>query len=392
MLSCRLSFTWALACTAVLGLGAPCLHAKDPVRADHGMVVAQEPIAADVGLDVLKAGGNAVDAAVAVGFALAVTHPVAGNLGGGGFMLVRMADGKTDFLDFRESAPGKASRDMYLDKDGNATKDSIFGWRSSGVPGSVAGLEFAHKKFGTRPWSDLVDPAVKLAAGGITLSAPVASSLAGQRNPLWQDPESKRIFLRDGTPYRAGEVLKQPELGQTLARIAKLGSADFYRGETSKRLANEMASHGGLVTAEDLANYKVVERSPLVGKYRGYNVITAPPPSAGGIGLLQMMGMLEGTGYASDGPDSTKAVHFETETMRRYYADRSAYLGDPDFYNVPLRQLLQPAYLEARRKTIDPAKATPSAAVEPGLPRSVEARIDWHESEQTTHYNVVDKS
>src|SRR4051795_5420670 len=191
MLSCRASFSWALACVAALGLNEPSLRAKDPVTADHGMVVAQEATAADVGLNVLKAGGNAIDAAVAVGFALAVTHPVAGNLGGGGFMLVRMVDGRTDFLDFRESAPGKASRDMYLDRDGNATKDSIFGWRSSGIPGSVAGLEFAHKKFGTKQWSDLVDPAIKLAADGITLSAPVAASIAGQRNPLWQDPESK---------------------------------------------------------------------------------------------------------------------------------------------------------------------------------------------------------
>src|SRR4051795_12348693 len=191
MLSRRLSFFPGLVCVAVLGSSGLSLRAKEPVTAEHGMVVAQEPIAADVGLRVLKGGGNAVDAAVAVGFALAVTHPVAGNLGGGGFMLVRMADGKTDFLDFRECGPGKASRDMYLDKDGNATKDSIFGWRSSGVPGSVAGLEFAHKKFGTKRWSDLLHPAIKLAADGITLSAPVAASIAGQRNPLWQDPESK---------------------------------------------------------------------------------------------------------------------------------------------------------------------------------------------------------
>ena len=387
----RLLWPRALVCFAVLGSVEPSLHAKEPVRAEHGMVVAQEPLAADVGLSVLKAGGNAVDAAVAVGFALAVTHPVAGNLGGGGFMLVRMADGKTDFLDFRECAPAKASRDMYLDKDGNATKDSIFGWRSSGVPGSVAGLEFAEKKFGTKRWSDLLEPAVKLATDGFALTAPVASSLSGQHNPLWEDPESKRIFLRDGRPYIAGEVLKQPELGQTLARIAKSGSADFYRGETAKKLASEMTSHGGLITAEDLANYKVVERAPLTGTYHGYGVITSPPPSAGGVGLLQMMGILDGTGYASDGPDSTKAVHFEAEAMRRYYADRSAYLGDPDFYNVPVRQLLQSAYFELRRKTIDPARATPSSSVEPGLPRSVEARIEWHESEQTTHYNVVDK-
>src|SRR3954452_14164308 len=301
MLSRRLPLSSALVCFAVLRSSEVPLRAKEPVKAEHGMVVAQEPIAADTGLAVLKAGGNAVDAAVAVGFALAVTHPVAGNLGGGGFMLVRMADGRTDFLDFRESAPGKASRDMYLDRDGNATKDSIFGWRSSGVPGSVAGLEFAHRKFGSKPWSALVEPAAKLATDGMTLTAPVAASIAGEHNPLWQDPESKRIFLRGGTPYKAGDILKQPELGQTLSRIAKSGSADFYRGETAKRLASEMASHGGLITAEDLANYKVAERTPLTGIYRGYNVITAPPPSAGGIGLLQIMGMLDGTGYASDG-------------------------------------------------------------------------------------------
>src|SRR5947209_299894 len=254
MLSLRQFWPRALVCFAVLGSVEPSLHAKEPVTAEHGMVVAQEPIAADVGLRVLKGGGNAVDAAVAVGCALARTHPAAGNLGGGGFMLVRMADGKTDFLDCRECAPGKASRDMYLDKDGNATKDSIFGWRSSGVPGSVAGLEFAHKKFGTKRWSELVEPAVKLATDGLTLTAPVAASLAGQRNALWQDPESKRIFLHDGAPYKGGDVLKQPELGKTLERISKLGSADFYRGQTAKKLVSEMASHGGLITAEDLAN------------------------------------------------------------------------------------------------------------------------------------------
>src|SRR3954454_7440137 len=216
LLSCRPSLARALVSLAVLGSSQPFLLAKEPVRAEHGMVVAQESLAADAGLNVLKSGGNAVDAAVAVGFALAVTHPVAGNIGGGGFMLVRMADGKTDFLDFRECAPAKASRDMYLDKDGNATKDSIFGWRSSGVPGTVAGLEFAHRKFGTKPWSELVEPAAKLASDGMTLTAPVAASLAGERNPLWQDPESKRIFLHEGTPFKAGDILKQPELGQTL--------------------------------------------------------------------------------------------------------------------------------------------------------------------------------
>lgn len=366
------------------------LPAKEPVRATHGMVVAQEPLAADVGLTVLKNGGNAVDAAVAVGFALAVTHPVAGNIGGGGFMLVRLANGTTDFLDFRECAPAKASRDMYLGSDGNPTRESIYGWKSAGVPGTVAGLELAHKKFGSQDWKSLVAPAAGLAKDGFTLTEPVAASLRSENNPLRQDPESKRVFLRDGNPYKAGEVLKQPELALTLDRIGKQGAKGFYGGETAKKLAAEMAAHGGFITESDLQSYKVVERSPLTGAYHGYNVITAPPPSAGGVGLLQMMGMLAGTKYESDGPDSPKAVHFVAETMRRFYADRSEYLGDPDFYNVPVRQLLDPAYLTWRRGTIDPERATPSELIGPGLPKHLQARVSWHESEETTHYNVVD--
>jgi gamma-glutamyltranspeptidase / glutathione hydrolase len=367
-----------------------CLLGKEPVRATHDMVVAQEPLAADVGLAVLKSGGNAVDAAVAVGFALAVTHPVAGNIGGGGFMLVRLADGRTDFLDFRECAPAKATRDMYLGPDGNPTRESIYGWKSAGVPGTVAGLELAHQKFGSKAWKSLVTPSVTLAKDGFTLTEPVAASLRSESNPLRQDAESKRVFLRDGNPYKAGEVLKQPELASTLDRIAAQGAKGFYTGETAQKLAAEMAAHGGLVTESDLRDYKTVERTPLAGTYHGYNVITAPPPSAGGVGLLQMMGILAGTGYESDGPDSPKAVHFEAEAMRRFYADRSEYLGDPNFYNVPVKQLLDPAYLAWRRGTIDAEKATPSELIGPGLPKHMQARMSWHESEETTHYNVVD--
>lgn len=365
--------------------------AKEPVRASHGIVVAQEPIAADVGLRVLQHGGNAVDAAVAVGFALAVTHPVAGNLGGGGFLLIRLHDGRTTFLDFRECAPAAATRDMYIGPDGNATRDSIYGWKSAGVPGTVAGFADAHQKFGSKPWKDLVSPASRLAANGITLTEPVAASLRDEKNPLHQDSESQRVFLRNGKPYEAGEVLKQPELAGTLDRIAAGGRDGFYGGETARVLAAAMATHGGLVTEADLRDYKVAERAPLQGDYHGFHVITSPPPSAGGIGLLQMMGMLDGTGYASDGPDSAKAVHFETEAMRRFYADRSEYLGDPGFYNVPVLDLLKPAYLAWRRGTIDPLHATPSESVAPGLPKNVEARLrQWHESDQTTHFNVVD--
>jgi gamma-glutamyltranspeptidase / glutathione hydrolase len=370
---------------------AVALTAKEPVRATHGMVVAQEPIAADVGLSVLKSGGNAVDAAIAVGFALAVTHPFAGNLGGGGFMLVRLADGTTTFFDFRECAPGKASREMYLGPDGNPTRDSIVGWRSPGVPGSVAGFEAAYKKFGSKPWAALLDPAVKLASDGFIVSPHFAASLAAPKNNLQLDPESRRIFLRDGNNFRPGETFKQADLAATLQRIAKDGAKDFYQGETARRLADDMAQHGGLITLDDLKNYKVIERSPLTGDYKGFHIITAPPPSAGGIGLLQMMGMLEHTTYTTDGPDSAKAVHYEAEAMRRFYADRSQYMGDPDFYTVPVKMLLDPKYLAWRASTINPDHATPSDAIGPGLPRAMNAALFSREGTETTHYNVVDE-
>lgn len=377
-------------CLLAAVITAPPLAAKEPVRAKHGMVVAQEPLAADVGLAVLKSGGNAIDAAVAVGFALAVTHPMAGNIGGGGFMLVRLADGRSAFLDFRERAPGKATRDMYIGPDGNATKDSIFGWRSSGIPGSVAGFEAAHKSFGTKPWAELVLPAVELARNGFVVSHSFSDSLRGANEMLAADPESKHIFLRDGNLYQPGETFKQPELADTLQLIADQGAKGFYRGETASRLASAMGSHGGLVTSEDLAGYKVVSRTPLTGKYRGFGIITAPPPSAGGVGLLQILGMLTGTNYDSNGPDSVKAVHYEAEAMRRFYADRSEYLGDPDYYVVPVNPLLDPSYIARRRSTIDSDRATPSDLVEPGLPKTLNAGVSWRESKQTTHYNVVD--
>jgi gamma-glutamyltranspeptidase / glutathione hydrolase len=386
----RLS-VYALVCLLPAETLSPSLLAKEPVRAAHGMVVAQEPIAADAGLAVLKEGGNAVDAAVAVGFALAVTHPMAGNLGGGGFMLVRLANGKTTFFDFREAAPGKANRDMYLGPDGNATKDSIFGWRSSGVPGSVAGFEAAHKKFGSKPWKELLAPSVKLAREGFTVSQTLAESLTSRQNPIAADPESIRIFLRDHNPYKAGETLKQTDLAGTLERISQNGARGFYEGETAKRLEAAMAKNGGLITAEDLKNYKAIEREPLEGNYKEFHIVTAPPPSAGGVGLLQMLGMLTGTHYDSDGADSPKAVHYEAEAMRRFYADRSEYLGDPGFYNVPVRSLLNTAYIEWRRKSIDPEHATPSVAIEPGLPKAQSAHVSaWIEGNDTTHYNVVD--
>jgi gamma-glutamyltranspeptidase/glutathione hydrolase len=376
-----------IVCLLVAGL----VPAKEPVSAKHGMVVAQEPLAADVGVAVLKAGGNAVDAAVAVGFALAVTHPSAGNLGGGGFMLIRLANGKTTFLDFREEAPKKATRDMYIGPDGNATKESIFGWRSSGVPGSVSGFALAHKEFGSKPWGELVAPAVKLASDGFAVSHALQASLESSAKNLATDPESTRIYLNGGHPFKAGDTFKQPELAATLERIQKQGAKGFYEGETAKLLNAAMASHGGLITAEDLKAYKTEQRTPLEGDYQGYHIITAPPPSAGGVGILQMMGVLAGTNYESDGPDSPKATHYEAEAMRRFYADRSEYLGDPNFYNVPVKSLLDPKYLAWRRGTIDPLHATPSESVAPGLAHAAEAHLFLaHESEETTHFNVVD--
>ncbi|HLH02633.1 MAG TPA: gamma-glutamyltransferase [Bryobacteraceae bacterium] len=380
----------AAVCALCLATGALPGSAKEPVRAQHGMVVAQEPLAADVGLAVLKNGGNAIDAAVAVGFALAVTHPSAGNIGGGGFLLVRLANGQTAFFDFREEAPAKATRDMYIGPDGKATEDSIYGWRSSGVPGSVAGFDLAAKKFGSRPWRQLLEPAIQLARDGFPVSKTLAESLQEEKH-LATDPESKRIFLHNGSYFHPGDTLKQPELAATLERIARDRSNGFYEGETARRLAEAMKAHGGLITENDLKNYRVKERAPLTGTYEGYDILTAPPPSAGGVGLLQIVGILAGTHYQTDGPDSPKAVHWEAEAMRRFYADRSEYLGDPDYYNVPLKMLLDPGYLARRRASIDPDHATPSDLVEPGLPKAMAAHIDIRESTETTHFNVVDQ-
>ena len=360
----------------------------EPVKAKHAMVVTLEPLAAGVGVKVLKEGGNAVDAAVAVGFALAVTHPYAGNIGGGGFMLVRMANGRTEFIDFREEAPLAATHDMYLDKDGNPTRESLVGWRSSGVPGSVAGFDYALKKFGTKPWARLLAPAVTLARDGFVVDDYFANQLRTKH--LSEDPESKRIFQRNGDYYNAGDTIRQPELATTLQRIATYGAKEFYEGETARKFAEAMKANQGLITLDDLKAYKAIGRKPIEGTYKGFRIISSPPPSAGGIGLLQMMGILEGTHYDSDGPDSAKAVHYEAEAMRRFYADRSEYLGDPSFYNVPVAALLDPAYIAKRRASIDPNQETPSDAVEPGLPRSENASLHWHESNQTTHYDIVD--
>jgi gamma-glutamyltranspeptidase/glutathione hydrolase len=371
---------WVVLVCALL----PGLAAREPVRARKAMVVAQEPLAVEVGVEVLKRGGNAVDAAIAVAFALAVTHPSAGNLGGGGFLLVRFADGRSTFLDFRERAPTAASRNMYLDDGGKLTDRSRIGWQAAGVPGTVAGLEYAHQKYGRRPWADLVAPAARLAREGVVLSYAEATSTCRAQNLLGRFEESRRIFLKGGPCFEPGETLVQPELAETLERIRSEGAKDFYHGATARILAEESARGGGLITLEDLAGYQVVERAPLQGRYRGYEILTAPPPSSGGIGMLQMMGMLEGTGYEKAGAGSAAAIHFVAEVMRRAYADRAQYLGDPDFVRIPLKGLLDPAYLASRRATIDPRKVTPSDAVGHGMPPG-------EESAETTHLSVIDE-
>jgi len=357
------------------------LFAHQPEFARHAMVVTQEPLAADVGLRVLQSGGNAIDAAVAVAFALAVTYPFAGNIGGGGFMLARMADGRATFIDFREKAPLASTRNMYLDSKGNVTADTLVGWRAAGVPGTVRGMELAHQKYGRKPWAELVDPALKLATEGFSVSYTLDASLhsAGEMKLLSQFPDSKRIFL--GAHY--GDTLVQAELAATLKRVRDRGASDFYEGETAQKLAAAMASNGGLITLADLKAYQAVEQEPLRGRYHGDEIITSPPPSAGGVGLLQMLGMLEGSGYQKTGAGSAASIHYVAEVMRRFYADRSEYFGDPDFYKVPVRKLLDPHYIMTRRSSIDALHATPSSQLRPG-------ELGGHEGTETTHFNIVD--
>jgi gamma-glutamyltranspeptidase/glutathione hydrolase len=357
--------------------------AAHPVRAKHGMVVTVEPHATEVGVKVLESGGNAVDAAVAVGFALAVTHPGAGNLGGGGFMLLRMADGRTTFIDFRERAPLAATRDMYVDASGKATRESMIGYRASGVPGTVRGMEYAWQKFGSKNWNELVAPAAELASKGYAITDAEATSMQSAARGLSAYPDSNRIFLRGGKYYEMDETFVQADLGRVLDRIARQGAKDFYEGETATILANDQKEHGGLITLEDLKQYKAIERKPLTGQYRGYDIVTAPPPSSGGVGILQMLGVLEGTDFAKAGAGSAKAVHYMTEAMRRFFADRSQNLGDPDFVKVPIVAMLNPDYILRIRAAIDPEKATPSSQVKGTV-------FTGHESEQTTHYTVAD--
>lgn len=368
------------ACLIPLGAGAQ----NEPARFRQSAVVSDSKLASDVGAAVMVKGGNAVDAAIATAFALAVTHPAAGNLGGGGFMLVRMADGRTISIDYRERAPAAASKNMYLDAAGKVLPEaSTVGYKAAGVPGTVAGMAEAHRRFGKLPWRDLVEPAVKLARNGFPLSWDLAQELR-QMNRLFQRfPESYRIFNRSGRYYEWGETFRQPELASTLERIRDQGEKGFYAGETAKRLAADMAENGGLITAKDLADYRVSVREPLRGAYREYEILTMPPPSSGGIALLQMLGILEGFDLKRLGFASSATYHRMIEAMKRAFADRAVHLGDPDFVKVPTAQLLEKTYVSRLRASIDPEKATPAGEVKAGA-------IGTHEGDHTTHYSVVD--
>ncbi len=369
---------------AVSQVSSPDAASHAPVRAAHGMVGSAEEHASQAGIDVLKRGGNAIDAAVAVGFALAVTHPQAGNIGGGGFMVIRFADGKSTTVDYRETAPAKATRDMFLDANGNpVTERSLIGPLAAGVPGSVAGLTYVQKKYGKLPLAQVMAPAVDLAENGFSVSDALERALGHDRKLLDHFPESVRVFTKNGKDYVSGDRLVQKDLAKTLRLIADKGADGFYRGPIADLIEAEMTRSGGLIHKSDLAAYKAVERPAITGTYRGYDIIAMPPPSSGGIALIQTLNILEGFPLKDDGPGSSKTIHLMAEAERRVYADRSEWLGDPDFFKVPVKGLIAKPYAEALRKTIDPNKATPSAAVKPGKP------LDF-ESTQTTHYSVID--
>ena len=364
---------------------------ETPVRTSHAMVVTIQHDATDAGVTVLKQGGNAVDAAVAVGFALAVVYPAAGNIGGGGFMLIRDKHGKTHFLDYREKAPAAASRDMYLDAQGNVVPGmSLVGYKASGVPGSVAGLAYAQKHYGKLTLAQDMAPAIKLATDGYILSDAEARAL--QSKNLTRFPVSAKIFQRDGDFYKEGDTFKQPELAATLTRIAA-NPDDFYKGAMAHQIADFEKAGGGLITAEDLAAYQVRERTPIRGKYHGYDIITAPPPSSGGIVLVEILNILSTYNLPQLGPDRSAAqVHIITEAFRRAYMDRGDYLGDPDFNTLPLKQMANMKYAAAWRSSIDPSKPTPSkdlvrpTGFMPPPPQATPVK----ESTQTTHYSIVD--
>ncbi|MGA7160755.1 MAG: gamma-glutamyltransferase [Bacteroidota bacterium] len=358
---------------------------RDPVRAKKGMVVAADPIAANVGLKILKEGGNAVDAAVAVGFALAVTYPGAGNIGGGGFMVMRFADGTVKSLDYRETAPAAATRDMFLDKNGNFLEQkSTRGHLSCGVPGSVAGMMYAQRRYGRLTRTQVMKPAIELAEKGFHLHYRLAEDLERMLPEFSSYRSSKKAFTKNGKPYSEGDLFRQPDLAATLKRIRDKGRDGFYTGKTAELIVAEMKRGGGLISLHDLEEYASVIRDPVRGTYRGYEIISSGPPSSGGISLVQLLNILEGYNLERYGWNSSKAVHRMVEAMRRVYADRAEFLGDPDFVKIPAAWLTSKKYAEDRRATIDTAKATPSGQISHGIQPPPE-------KDHTTHYSIVDR-
>ncbi len=359
-----------------------------PVAGRNGMVVSQEMIASQVGAEILARGGNAVDAAVAVGFALAVTLPRAGNLGGGGFMLVYLAE--TDevvAIDYREMAPAAATRDMYLDDNGEVDQQRVrFSHLAAGIPGTVAGLHHAHSRFGSMKWSELVLPAMRLARNGIIVNYDLADSLKRRRSRMTRHRTTAETFFKPGgVPYEAGDKFVQKDLAWTLKQIARGGKEAFYSGPVARKIVTQMEAHDGLITLEDLANYRVAEREPVRGQYRGFEIVSMPPPSSGGVHLIQMLNVLEHFPLARYGPGSANHLHVMTEAMRLAYADRAEHLGDPDFYAVPVDWLTSEDYARELAASIDMEQARSSAEVSPGTPVPPE-------SLDTTHFSVMDKS
>jgi gamma-glutamyltranspeptidase/glutathione hydrolase len=396
--------TWLATSLVLLAITSnPVLRAQRPaVSAAHGMVASVHELASQAGVEIMSRGGNAVDAAVATGLALAVVYPFAGNLGGGGFMVIHLATpggGRDVVIDYRETAPAAASRDMYVGADGKVMEgpgSSTVGWRASGVPGTVAGFALALQKYGSGKvsWADVCEPARRLADTGHLVSPGTAANLRNNAKHLERFEESRRIFLKEGKFWNAGETWRQPELAATFARLQKSGPAEFYTGETAQHIARAMAANRGTIGLEDLKNYRAVERTPLRGSYRGYDIVTMPPPSSGGIALLQMLAMLEPYDLAALGPQSAERYHLLTEVMRRAFRDRAEFLGDPDFVSVPVAGLLDRKYIAGLMRNYSPDRATPSEGLAAGTPTGAVPGFPVtparKESNETTHFSVVD--
>ncbi len=376
--------TAVAAVLALAAAGASNAASQAPVAAEHGMVVSAQHLASKVGVDVLKRGGNAVDAAVAVGYALAVVYPAAGNLGGGGFMTVQLADGRKTFLDFREKAPLAATANMYLDKDGNVVKGlSTNGHLAVGVPGSVSGMEYAREKYGTMKRADLLAPSIQLADKGFALEQGDIDMLWTSTADFQKDPVSGAIFLNKGQPFQVGQKLVQKDLAKTLRAISQNGTDGFYKGWVSQAIVASSQAGKGIITQADLDQYKTRELAPVECDYRGYRVVSAPPPSSGGVIICEMLNILEGYPLQELGFRSAQSVHYQIEAMRHAYVDRNSYLGDPDFVKNPLDRLLDKGYAEKIRAAIDPKKAGVSKDIKPG--------VAPHEGSNTTHYSITDQ-